>query len=135
MTSANVRSVQSPVSVSAKRASTTGSRPIAGPTIPAVSRARAMSLQTSAAGREPRDDLGELGGLAAPGLVERHRQPALEAALEVVGGLPVAREPQAAVGRSGLRGLRAAVHARRYCAWSAPTITTTGAPPPRTRAF
>ena len=36
--------------------------------------------------------LGELGGLRAPGLVERNRLLALEAALEVVGRLPVPRE-------------------------------------------
>ena len=39
-----------------------------------------------------RGELGQLACLRAPGAVERHRQMSLEAALQVVGGLAVARQ-------------------------------------------
>ena len=60
------------------------------PTISAVSRARASGLQTSVRTSIAGDGLGELARLGAARVVERHREVALEAALRVVGRLPVA---------------------------------------------
>ena len=58
-TSANERSVQSPVSVSAKRASSTGCRPIRAATTSAVSRARAQRAAPQRDDLHPRGDLGQ----------------------------------------------------------------------------
>ena len=94
-TSAKLRSVQSPESVSIRRASSRGVRPMRRATMSAVSRARSSGLHHSATNSKASGLLGQLGGLRAPGLVERDRALALEATLGVVGGLAVAGEVHA----------------------------------------
>ena len=96
-----LRSVQSPASVSISRASSRGSRPILrGDDVRGFARAQqraAPQRREAVLGRA----LGQFGRLRAAGLVERHRQLALEAALEVVGRLAVAGQVDA--GRASRR--------------------------------
>jgi hypothetical protein len=66
---------------------------------------RAAPQRLKAVGHCP---LGEFGGLFAAGVVERHLLLALEAALEVVGGLAVARQVDANRYRPILAGLAGA---------------------------
>ena len=90
----------------------------------AVSRARRSGLHHERDDLDPRGDLGQRGGLLAAGGVERHGQVALEAALVVVGRLPVAGQVDGHV--------RAV---RDYCALSPPTKTATWARSASARAL
>ena len=104
------RPAQSPTSTSLRRSSRRGSRPSASPTISAVSLARTSGLEYSAASPSPRGRLGQRARLLAAGVVERHVDLALEAALLVLGRLPVAREEDH---RRGLHRVAAQAEAHR----------------------